>query len=442
MGLQDIVDLQITLRSSAPTKAGFGRPMIVGYHENFPEYSRLYKNADDMLDDGFTEDDQLYKLAVKVKSQRPCPKDFKIGRLATAQTQIIELSPTVTTVGFVYSGKIDGNSFSYTVLTGDDLAEICTAVASAITALAGVSAVGAATKVTVTNDTPGEIFQYTELVPELSVFDATQESSLATNLGLIHTEDSDWFGLLLASNSEDEVAAAAEWIETKRKMLVFTTADFGAKDPGTTTDIMSDLQDGDYFNTGGFYHHEINSGMAAAIMAQRFTATPGSDTWAHKSVSGVGTTGKHANKSAYLTTAQEAAVQAKNGNTYTEIAGNGNTFPGKVGGGDFFDAVRYIHFLFARIQEAVIGVFQANAKIPYTDAGVDSLVGVIMAVLAGHTKAPFNALSLDPAPFVSAPKVADVSQADKANRLLPDVSFGATYTGAIHAVEISGTVSV
>jgi hypothetical protein len=41
-----------------------------------------------------------------------------------------------------------------------------------------------------------------------------------------------------------------------------------------------------------------------------------------------------------------------------------------------------------------------------------------------------------------APKVKDVSSADRANRVLPDVTFSATLAGAIHAVEILGTISV
>ena len=43
---------------------------------------------------------------------------------------------------------------------------------------------------------------------------------------------------------------------------------------------------------------------------------------------------------------------------------------------------------------------------------------------------------------VEAPRAADVSAANKAARLLPDITFRATYQGAISKVEISGTISV
>ena len=50
-------------------------------------------------------------------------------------------------------------------------------------------------------------------------------------------------------------------------------------------------------------------------------------------------------------------------------------------------------------------------------------------------------LAADPAFTVTAPAVADVSAGDKTARTLPDVDFDATLAGAIHKVEISGTVS-
>ena len=51
-------------------------------------------------------------------------------------------------------------------------------------------------------------------------------------------------------------------------------------------------------------------------------------------------------------------------------------------------------------------------------------------------------LAADPAPVVTAPKVADVAAADKVARRLPDIDFTATLAGAVHEVVISGVISV
>jgi hypothetical protein len=346
-------------------------------------------------------------------------------------TQIVELTPTVTTQGFVYSGKIGGASFSYTVGPAATVQIIVEALAPIIDALADVTATEDNTKITVTS-TAGVILEYTELVPELRVKDATLGAGIAADLAAIFAQDEDWFGLLLGSNSEAEVNAAAAWIEDKRRMLVYTTADFGTKDAGTTTDLMSDLKGLNYFNTGGWHHQDVNGGMAAAIMGQRLTALPGSDTWALKDVIGVPPT--------KLSAAEEAAVYGKNGNTYTLIKNLGTTFPGKIAGGDYFDIVRYIHFLHARLEELVFAVLRSGQKVEYTQAGIDAIVGAIRALLGQHAQRPINAL--DPTSiFVQAPKESEISQADKANRSLPNVEFGGKVKGAIHAVDIFGELT-
>jgi hypothetical protein len=443
MGLSDIVDLTITRDSKAPTKAGFTRPMIAGFHNVFVPRTRLYKDPSEMLADGFTTSDMLYKKAVKIKSQNPCPKDFKIGRLSTAQTQIIHLTPTVTTEGFVYSGKVKGSgadqTWSYPVGPAATVQIIVEAIAALITALAGVSATEDNTKVIVTTDTAGAVLEFTDMPPELRVFDATVDPGVTAGLDAIFSQDSDWFGLLLASTSEAEVNSAAAWVETKRKLFCFQTADWGAKDSGTTTDVLSDVKANNYVNTGGFWHQDVASGLDAAIMAKSLVEAPGSITWAHKSVSGVPTTTKFgATGSPYLSTTEEAAVHNKNGNTYTEIAGNGDTFPGKVAGGDYLDIIHYVHFLYARMQERVIGMLQSSPKIAYTRKGIERIRLGILNLLLSHTKKPYEALSTDPLPVATAPDLADIDPADKANRHLPDLEFEGTVTGAVHTVGIRG----
>lgn len=445
MGLSDIVNLNITLKSTAPTQAGFGRALITTYRTAaFTGRTKLYKNADDLLLDGFVTSDIEYKKAVALKSQRPSPKDFKLGKCLLPPTQIIDLTPSNVTANFTYSGTVKGTTtlnWTYTSDGTPTLAEICTGIAAAIDAHPDVVASGVSgTKVTVTTSVAGKIVQLTDMTPELQVKDATVDPGIATDLANIFLADSDWFGLVLSSTSEAEVNAAAAWIETQRRMMHYVTADFGAKDAGTTTDIFSDLKALDYFNTIGWYHHEVGSVLDAAVMGLELTKTPGSYTMAHKSLAGVSVTGAGANGTLYLTAAQEAAIAGKNGNYYTAIAGNGNTWESKTAGGEFADVTRYIHFQFARVQESVIALFQGNDKIPYTDAGADKVRGSIETVLIAHTKPPYDAL-VPGSVLVTVPKVADVSASDKTARKLPDVTYSATLQGAIHATTINGTVS-
>ena len=118
---------------------------------------------------------------------------------------------------------------------------------------------------------------------------------------------------------------------------------------------------------------------------------------------------------------------------------NVTTF-GITASGEYVDITRFIDWLDARIKERIFGVLANNAKVPYTDAGVDLMRGQVLAQLQQGITA--GGLAADPAPTVQAPLVADIDPADKANRNLPDITFQATLAGAIHQLEISGVLSV
>jgi hypothetical protein len=100
--------------------------------------------------------------------------------------------------------------------------------------------------------------------------------------------------------------------------------------------------------------------------------------------------------------------------------------------------------MYARLTESVILALQSSPRIPYSDAGIEQIKGALSAPLVSWTRAPYSALSdaKDEAPFVEAPRAAEVSLQDRADRILPDVRFSARYLGAIHIVEITGTVSL
>lgn len=142
MSLDTIMNLSITIDSRAPTEEGFGTPLLFGYHTAWVDrLVKSYADADEMLDDGFTADDDLYKAARIAKSQDPSPQTLKIGRRVLALTQVITITPTKTTEGFKYIGTIGGKSLSYTVGSSETTATIAAALVTAINNLvAGTTA--------------------------------------------------------------------------------------------------------------------------------------------------------------------------------------------------------------------------------------------------------------------------------------------------------------
>jgi hypothetical protein len=300
---------------------------------------------------------------------------------------------------------------------------------------------GAGTRVDVTATDTGMLIPYAARSASLALHDTTTNPGIATDLGAINGADVDWYGLLIDSNSELEVEAAAGWAESNDKLFGAQSADTACADSGSTTDVAADLQTSNYFRSPAFFHPDIGtttSWLAAGMFGDRLPADPGSDTWKFKTVAGV--------SSYVLSETEKTNLHAKNMFTYTVIAGVAVTEQGKVPAGEWVDVVRGIDWLKARMRERVFGLLVGAEKVPYTDAGVDLVAAQVRAQLRQGVSVELLAPGIpgsttDPPPVVTAPLVADVDPVDRANRVLPDVEFSARLAGAIHAVQINGTVS-
>jgi hypothetical protein len=148
-----------------------------------------------------------------------------------------------------------------------------------------------------------------------------------------------------------------------------------------------------------------------------------------------------------LTPTQLAALEDKNGNAFMLVGGVSMYSDSRMGDGSWFDTVHGTDWLQNRIQVDVFNViYTAPTKIPYTDEGVNRVVtsvvgslnqGVRNGLIAPGTTSEGDYLSSG---FeVIAVPVADVSPADKGNRLYRGISFKAVGAGALHNIVISGT---
>jgi hypothetical protein len=132
-------------------------------------------------------------------------------------------------------------------------------------------------------------------------------------------------------------------------------------------------------------------------------------------------------------------LDGKNVNHYTNVAGLSITRPGEAASGQFLDITRFVDWLTARIEESVFALIANSAKLPYTDQSVDLVKGQIYArLLDGVAVGGLVKGSIS----VEAPLVADVDSADRADRILPDVSFGGQLAGAVHTVVIQGNLTI
>ncbi len=441
MSLDSIVNIQITVRGRAPEQRDVGTPMLFGYHTAWlSDLVREYAEADDMLTDGFTADDFLYKAAQTVKAQDPSPQRFKIGRRVTPLTQVIELTPSNVTVGYEYRGTVGGKALSYVVEDGDDVADVVTGLVAAVNALdVGTTAApvgGPATHLTCTADEPGTVIAF-DLKSEayLTIKDATVDTTTDNELPNVAAEDADWYGLAVCDSfSKATGLLVAAWTETQRKEAVIQSPDTEILDADEDEDLASALLDLSYARTGLIYHRAIGGSewLAAGWLGNQLGYPAGSATPAFKEVTGVSTD--------KLTDGQFTAVLDKRASHYTRIAGLGTTYEGKTGSGEFLDTTRGVDALFFDMQDSLFGVFQGLPKVPYTDGGALALSTAVKGALGRSVDA--GTLADDPAPVVTSPLVRNVTSANKINRRYPDMKFEATLQGAIHGLTLKGTIAV
>jgi hypothetical protein len=437
MPLADIVNVVVTKASSSVSRTGFGTILIAAYHTENTDRVTTYSASTalaTMVADGFDTTSPAYLAMAAVLSQNPRVKTIKIGRRDQTWTQVVDLVPVEANLA-VYDGYVNDLPWTFTADGTATLAEVCTGIAAAITALAGVTATGASgTKVVITADAAATLFNVAPGAGAgvYSFSDVTVDTGVATDLNTIRAADSDWYGLVLDMTSEPAIKAAAAWAETQLVVYGCNSADSGILLSATTTDVLSDLQDSNYVRTLAFYHQDYDSFAGAAALGGGFPYEPGAYDYFAKTLRGVTVSS--------LSPTQQDAVTDKAGNIFVATGGKNVVLYGTTPSGEFLDDTISIDWIQSRVTEEVWSLLSSAPKLPYTDESVDRLRGAVLGVLLLGVRR--GVLANDPSPTVDAPRVSEVSETDRANRHLPDVVGTGRLAGGIHSVDVSITVSV
>lgn len=432
MPLSDIVDVTISNETVVPSRVGFGTPLILGFHTRFGERARLYTSTKGMTDDGFALTDPEYKMAVKILSQNPKVKQFIVGRCANAPTQVENITPIVQN-SHTYTVTIDGIEATYASDASATAQEIVEGIATAVNAAMPVDTVIASednVKVTLTSEVAGRLFELNVVRADWTRDDVSADPGLVADLQAITIVNDDYYTIHPTFNGTLSAIALAGEVETKKKILLVNSAD---GDIVAGTGLGADLKALAYVRTVSAYHLLPHEYMTAAWAGKVLPQDPGSSTWKFKTLAGITPDGG-------FTSAQLAFMRGDNVNFYQTIAGVNMTEEGYSASGEYIDVTQGIDWLSQIIAEDVFSLLASSPKIPYTDIGVAAVENVVRGDMKKAVNVGF--LAADPAPVVTVPLVADISIADKAARLLPDVNFSGTLAGAVHKVVITGTVSV
>ncbi len=448
-----IVNVQIALNTTGISTEGFSTLLCVGPHMYGLTRVSTYTDVNQMIDDGFSADDALYRMVSAAFAQTPSPAQVKVGRqqvdgFTVSVGQLGATSTYTMTIGNVLAdGTIREKEYTYTNSSGSE-SDILKGLLQAITGdsdsvltdneeQAGEETL---TQLHLEAKNPGTAFSV-KVTSNLTVsMDATTED-IADTMAAVVASDSDFYGVALASRDDADILAMAAWAESNEKLFGTATAADGAKNSEITNDIGSQLQAKNYYRTFWFYHAlAATEYPECAIMARCFSINPGGETWANKQLSSITTDS--------LSETEALAVQGKNGNTFEPFRNISITQNGKVAAGEWIDVIRFRDWLAEEIKVNVFNLLINRDKVPYTDAGIAAIESQIRAALTlGQTRGGIAPTEYDENGnqnlgfTISVPLSSSISPNQKALRILNDVKFTARLAGAIHVVNITGNLT-
>lgn len=453
-----VVSSNVTRDTLFPSRAGFATVLFCALHTLWVDRVRKFtswpalKSAITAGGGGIGH--PVYVAGQAFFGQNPHPKTLVIGKRTLAYTQVVKFTPINLTVGYVYTFEVitaDGviHEISYTVQTGDDATDIATAIAALVDALTGVAAVAGVGLFNATSDA-GVLIRYRKLPPiaDLLVQDTSTDPGIATDLDAIEAATKrtkgliSWYAFTLDHGSEAANTAAAAWAEAGVYLFVPRTSDGQCADAGVTNDGLSDLKAAGYKRTGPiFAQWDTADFRDLALCAKVLPQNPGAVTWAFKQLSGI----TYDN----LEDEESSNIRAKLCTTYELGGGIPITFEGATSGAEYLDLVVATDLINARVSEDVYAFLAKNPIVLYNQAGIDAVLSVVQNRLNKFTGTPNPILSTDLdadgntlAPTVDPILVSDVDTSDKATRTLTGITWRGTFNGAIHKVEISGTIGL
>lgn len=448
--LDQIVSVAISLNTTAIAEQSFSDMLIVGPHVLGVGRSMVIEDSDELLEMGMLPTDPIYLAARDALSQIPTVNRLFVGRQQVSSTILtVAASPVqgqvyTATIGYRDNvGVAQSINVSYTAGVAPTPTTVAAGLVTAINATAvPVTAANVAGVITLTADMLTDPFSLA-FTGNMALTQPVTAEAPAVSLAAIQAETNDWYGVIMASRVQADIMAAAAWVEANEKLQGTSSANPLDYDPANTTGLLYQLFQNQYFRTYAFYHQLAATQYPdAAIMAKMFTFYPGSETWSLKRLGGIAFD--------TLSAGQSLAVRNKNGNTFEQFRNFALTRDGKVAAGEWIDVIRFRDWLAEQIKVNVVSsMINADGKVPYTDAGIRIIVAAMRQALdLGVARGGIAPEEVDPdddrvipSYTISVPASANIAFNDKANRVLNDVKFTARLAGAIHVVNIKGSLT-
>lgn len=449
--LQDIINSEIVVSELTVTGASFSEVMIIEetaatITDRVTEYGTLQ----DLLDDGYTTSDQVYKMATAYFSQEaPKPSAIYVGKKTKTQYNVwtVNFNDNLTTGSFTLTMDTKTTAaIPYNASNGDIRAAIDAAFSATATCFVTGFNNTDLTAIATISFCDRDVVALTANVAGLTggggAITATLTDTIAYSLG------ESWATALTACRQDDDtayeyqianedffaIASMAAAVETLEKQFGALTKDTDVLNENKTTDIASFLKALAYKRTVLHYSSKSDAYPQSAISGYCLPRDPGSINWNGRPVAGVTAESK-------LTAGQNTAAVSKNVSYAYYLGGKTIITNGeKSSSGRFRDITFNADYLNAKIEENLFALYTGVDKIGYDDNGINLLAGSLQEILINE--GVDKNILVDGTLKISFVKRADVPAATRATRVYSGLSWSAGLAGAIDRVEIYGTVVI
>lgn len=448
--IKDTVRVNITNDTLRLAEKGFGTTLLITGYSHMEDRCKVYSEPAEMLADGFLTTDEAYKKALVLMGQARTPLHFMVGRYLQAVNakQVIKFSDTPASGTFKLGvGKNMTGDIAYDATTS----AIQTALQN-LTEITSVTVVRpnlATIEVEFTGTDGKKAWELlttdvTSLGPSLTavveheVYGSAKEDILDC-WNAIKNENDDFYSVITTSDVTDTDALdLAEVVETDVKFFMYLTHEDdvvnSSYNESAPADLPSKLKNLSLTKTAVVYSSSsvVGKYIDAAIIGLQLTKVPGSSTFMYKNL--VNTS------PATLTTQQRNNLRSKNCNFYESQGGRAIFKDGKVGSGEWIDIIIGIDYLSTRMSEVVYGGISIVEKVDFDENGGMIIESLIFTALVNY--GVNNNFIIDESIVIIIPDVTTIPAQEKADRILKNVKFRAKLKGAIHIVEIDGSLSV
>lgn len=429
MGLEQIVDIQISLSSVNLSRPGFGIPLIMSAAAWIPAgETRRYTTLAGILEEsGVTTSSPAYLQAKAFFDQSPRVSEVVIAPTSTPVAQINTITPDVTdqeVQSFIVT--LNGEEFEFVSDASPTAGEVVTGLISLINGGQDKVTASGTTTLILTADVAGEGFTVA-VSANLTDVATTPSNGIGDDILKALASGADFYGVVIQSRTKAQILQAASVVESAEKLLFVCTSDADVKN-GVAANVLLELEALGYNRTVLLFSEDQASFPEARWMGDTFPLDPGAVNFKFRTPIGM-----VADK---LTDTQKLTnILGNKGNTYTVVGGQAITEEGKVVSGEWIDVIRDVDWLKTNMQLDMYELFLQSDKLPFTDAGGTVIETKLKARLE---EAVSRGILSEYTLFI--PKVKDIPAQDRTNRFFTGITFDGVLQGAINKVRIRGTV--